>query len=187
MAVFFLRRFYFWKKIPQYGQEFQNPERVLDGCKHRGICGIIKATQNKRTFRHATADKGIFLYAKNKILRAIKNFSKIMENFWRQSGNKTRRLGNLCGNIKTAGRENPSARRKEKNKKIEPIQPAMRGKKDKKANRTAAWKKRGRAKSGTIRRKSAPQKFSHARKNQKLKPSPKFPQIKSSGSRFRLL
>lgn len=54
MAVFFLRRFLiFEKKIPQYGQEFQNPERVLDGCKHRGICGIIKATQNKRTFRHA--------------------------------------------------------------------------------------------------------------------------------------
>lgn len=42
---------------------------------------MIKATQNKRTFRHANADKGIFLYAKNKILRAIKNFSKIVENF----------------------------------------------------------------------------------------------------------
>ena len=82
MAVFFLRRFLiFEKKIPQYGQEFQNPERVLDGCKHRGICGMIKATQNKRTFRHATADKGIFLYAKNKILRAIRNFSKIVESF----------------------------------------------------------------------------------------------------------
>lgn len=154
MAVFFLRHSYFWKKIPRYGQEFQNPERVLDGCKHRGICGIIKATQNKRTFRHATADKGIFLYAKNKILRAIKNFSKIMENFWRQSGNKTRRLGSLCGNIKTAGRENPSARRKEKIKKSSRFSPLCEEKKIKRQTVQPPEKKRGRAK----KRHNTPQK-----------------------------
>lgn len=75
MAVFFLRRFLiFEKKIPQYGQEFQNPERVLDGCKHRGICGIIKATQNKRTFGTRLPIKAFFYMLKTKYSAPSKTF-----------------------------------------------------------------------------------------------------------------
>ena len=99
-------------------------------------------------------------------------------------------LRNNKGNAKQknfSARENPSARRKEKIKKSSRFSPLCEEKKIKRQTVQPPEKKRGRAKSGTIRRKSASQKFSNARKSQRLKPSPKFPQIKSSGSRFRLL